>query len=98
MVGPSRLHHDDPQDGSENCGVWRFVMHGPDGRDYQNKITFTEVVSRAGWCTSTGGPATRKTATSSREFPRDGDFRGGGGQDAPRNALGVPVRQWRATT
>ena len=25
-------------------GVWRFVMHGPDGRDYQNKITFTEVV------------------------------------------------------
>lgn len=25
-------------------GVWRFVMHGPDGRDYQNKITFIEVV------------------------------------------------------
>jgi len=24
-------------------GVWRFVMHGPD-RDYQNKITFIEVV------------------------------------------------------
>jgi uncharacterized protein YndB with AHSA1/START domain len=24
-------------------GVWRFVMHGPDGRDYQNRITF-EVV------------------------------------------------------
>lgn len=24
-------------------GVWRFVMHGPDGRDYQNRITFTEV-------------------------------------------------------
>jgi uncharacterized protein YndB with AHSA1/START domain len=21
-------------------GVWRFVMHGPDGRDYQNRITF----------------------------------------------------------
>jgi uncharacterized protein YndB with AHSA1/START domain len=21
-------------------GVWRFVMHGPDGRDYDNRITF----------------------------------------------------------
>jgi uncharacterized protein YndB with AHSA1/START domain len=20
-------------------GVWRFVMHGPDGRDYQNRVT-----------------------------------------------------------
>jgi uncharacterized protein YndB with AHSA1/START domain len=26
-------------------GVWRFVMHGPDGRDYQNKITYDEVVA-----------------------------------------------------
>jgi uncharacterized protein YndB with AHSA1/START domain len=25
-------------------GVWRFVMHGPDGRDHQNRITFEEVV------------------------------------------------------
>lgn len=25
-------------------GVWRFVMHGPDGRDYKNKIIYTEVV------------------------------------------------------
>lgn len=25
-------------------GVWRFVMHGPDGRDYKNKIVYTEVV------------------------------------------------------
>src|SRR5580698_7080557 len=25
-------------------GVWRFVMHGPDGRDYQNRITYDEVV------------------------------------------------------
>jgi uncharacterized protein YndB with AHSA1/START domain len=24
--------------------VWRFVMHGPDGRDYQNRITFDEIV------------------------------------------------------
>src|SRR5436190_1507702 len=25
-------------------GVWRFVMHGPDGTDYMNKIVYTEVV------------------------------------------------------
>jgi uncharacterized protein YndB with AHSA1/START domain len=25
-------------------GVWRFTMHGPDGRDYPNKIEFLEVV------------------------------------------------------
>jgi uncharacterized protein YndB with AHSA1/START domain len=25
-------------------GVWRFVMHGPDGRDYQNRITYDEVI------------------------------------------------------
>ena len=25
-------------------GVWRFIMHGPDGTDYPNKIIFKEVV------------------------------------------------------
>jgi uncharacterized protein YndB with AHSA1/START domain len=25
-------------------GAWRFVMHGPDGRDYQNRIKFEEIV------------------------------------------------------
>jgi uncharacterized protein YndB with AHSA1/START domain/DNA-binding transcriptional ArsR family regulator len=25
-------------------GIWRFVMHGPDGRDYQNNVTFDEIV------------------------------------------------------
>ena len=25
-------------------GVWRLVMHGPDGRDYKNRIVFLEVV------------------------------------------------------
>jgi uncharacterized protein YndB with AHSA1/START domain len=28
-------------------GVWRFVMHGPDGRDYQNRVTFDEIVPPA---------------------------------------------------
>jgi uncharacterized protein YndB with AHSA1/START domain len=26
-------------------GVWRFVMHGPDGVDYQNKIVYLEIVA-----------------------------------------------------
>ncbi len=26
-------------------GVWRFVMHGPDGRDYQNRVTYDEIVA-----------------------------------------------------
>jgi uncharacterized protein YndB with AHSA1/START domain len=25
-------------------GVWRFMMHGPDGTDYPNKIVFKEVI------------------------------------------------------
>lgn len=25
-------------------GVWRFIMHGPDGTDYDNKIVFLEIV------------------------------------------------------
>jgi uncharacterized protein YndB with AHSA1/START domain len=28
-------------------GIWRFVMHGPDGRDYQNRVTFDEIVPPA---------------------------------------------------
>jgi uncharacterized protein YndB with AHSA1/START domain len=25
-------------------GVWRFMMHGPDGTDYANRVTYIEVV------------------------------------------------------
>ena len=25
-------------------GEWNFIMHGPDGRDYQNRIVYVEVV------------------------------------------------------
>jgi uncharacterized protein YndB with AHSA1/START domain len=28
-------------------GVWRFIMHGPDGVDYPNKIVFKEVIRPA---------------------------------------------------
>ena len=45
MVGPdgftTTTHSHDFRPG----GVWRFVMHGPDGRDYQNRITFDGIVS-----------------------------------------------------
>jgi uncharacterized protein YndB with AHSA1/START domain len=32
-------------------GVWRFVMHGPDGRDYENRVTFEQVArpERIAW-------------------------------------------------
>lgn len=26
-------------------GVWRYIMHGPDGTDYDNKISYIEVAS-----------------------------------------------------
>jgi uncharacterized protein YndB with AHSA1/START domain len=26
-------------------GVWRFIMHGPDGADYNNKVAFIEVLA-----------------------------------------------------
>ena len=26
-------------------GIWDFIMHGPDGRDYDNRITYQEVVA-----------------------------------------------------
>jgi len=45
MVGPdgftTTTHSHDFRPG----GVRRFVMHGPDGRDYQNRITFDGIVS-----------------------------------------------------
>jgi uncharacterized protein YndB with AHSA1/START domain len=25
-------------------GAWRYIMHGPDGRNYKNQITFEEIV------------------------------------------------------
>ena len=25
-------------------GVWRFIMHGPDGKDYPNKVVYREIV------------------------------------------------------
>lgn len=36
----STIHEMDLRPG----GVWRFVMHGPDGTDYKNKIIYEEIV------------------------------------------------------
>ncbi|HEX9809288.1 MAG TPA: SRPBCC family protein [Alphaproteobacteria bacterium] len=36
-------------------GVWRFVMHGPDGCDYENRITYSEIVEPARIVYSHGG-------------------------------------------
>lgn len=34
------FHEHDPRPG----GAWRFVMHGPDGKDYRNESVYAEVV------------------------------------------------------
>jgi uncharacterized protein YndB with AHSA1/START domain len=26
-------------------GVWRYIMHGPDGKDYNNEVKFVEIVT-----------------------------------------------------
>jgi uncharacterized protein YndB with AHSA1/START domain len=36
-------------------GVWRFVMHGPDGRDYQNRLVFQVIEPPARIVTRHGG-------------------------------------------
>jgi len=37
----STIHEMDARPG----GVWRFILHGPDGVDYKNQIVFVEVVN-----------------------------------------------------
>lgn len=45
-------------------GVWKFVMHGPDGVDYQNKIVYDEIVKPERIVyTHTGGAQFRSTIT-----------------------------------
>ena len=57
-------------------GVWKLVMHGPDGTDYPNKSIFTEVVpnERLRYRLSggkRGGPAAQFEMTAT--FEDDGD-------------------------
>ncbi|OFW78712.1 MAG: polyketide cyclase [Alicyclobacillus sp. RIFOXYA1_FULL_53_8] len=44
-------------------GVWRFIMHGPDGVDYPNRITVLEVVPDERIVFEHHGPNFRATAT-----------------------------------
>lgn len=44
MVGSQRFHDDDAQLRVPARRRRRFVMHGPDGRGYQNRITYEEIV------------------------------------------------------
>jgi len=49
-------------------GTWRFVMHGPDGRDYQNTIVYVEVVRPERLVYDhVSGPAFRATVTFAAE-------------------------------
>ena len=51
-------------------GTWRFVMHGPDGTDYQNKIVYREIVKPERIAYShVSGPAFESTVT----FTAEGD-------------------------
>src|SRR5258706_10882308 len=72
-------------------GVWRFVMHGPDGRDYQNKITFIEVVKPERLVYKhggAGGEEDRGLEAPSLHVP--GIFTAEGGKKRPPKPSGVP--------
>ena len=54
------FHEFDPRPG----GVWRFIMHGPDGRDYPNRIVYVEIVKPERLVyTHVSGPKFQATAT-----------------------------------
>lgn len=44
MVGPNGFTNTIHERNVKPGGVWHFIMHGPDGIDYPNKILFNEVV------------------------------------------------------
>ena len=45
-------------------GVWRFVMHGPDGRDYQNRVVFEVIEPPARIVSRHGGDDAGREITS----------------------------------
>ncbi len=46
MVGPARLHSNEPSRDLRTGGHWHYTMHGPDGTDYENTTQYLEVVPR----------------------------------------------------
>src|ERR1700739_1087034 len=51
-------------------GTWRFVMHGPDGRDYQNLINFEEIIRPSASFTAMAAPTTSSRCSSGRPLFR----------------------------
>jgi uncharacterized protein YndB with AHSA1/START domain len=41
--GPNGFTHTFHEFNFAEGGVWRFMMHGPDGTDYPNRVIFTEI-------------------------------------------------------
>lgn len=54
-------------------GVWRFMMHGPDGKDWPNKITFKEVVPGEKLVYTHGDDETADLFDSSLTLESEGD-------------------------
>src|SRR5258708_1840933 len=55
-------------------GVWRFVMHGPDGVDYQNKVVYLEIVKPERIVYShVSGPQFQMTVTFAQDGGKDGN-------------------------
>jgi uncharacterized protein YndB with AHSA1/START domain len=54
-------------------GVWRYIMHGPDGVDYDNKIFYIEVVSPERIVYSHGGGEEEEQFQVSATFAEQGD-------------------------
>ena len=54
-------------------GAWDFVMHGPDGTDYQEWISWTAIVPpSASRCSTVSPAATRTPSSRSSTFAPDG--------------------------
>ena len=71
-------------------GVWRFVMHGPDGRDYQNRVTYDEIVPPERLVYRHGGGDDVEPV----QFTQTADLRGSRQRpDAPHLARHVPDRR-----
>ena len=73
-------------------GVWRFVMHGPDGRDYQNRVTYEEIVRPERIVYSHGGdadvePVTFRTTVMFEDVSGKGTSPGGDSSPWRKSAI-----------
>ena len=62
--GPNGFADHDAASRRPPGGEWRFVMHGPDGTDYENIVTFLEVDARAASSTGMAEATKRSPSTS----------------------------------